>query len=111
MKFYLVDLFYEKSRESATIVLLGRQNRKRIVVNVHQFFPYFYITRKNMPQSLDEVKKELEHFPQLTRWLIDIKQETKIQYYRGKTLHVVKCTGKQPWLVPEVRLELKNWDV
>lgn len=99
----LLDARYEivqdRDSERAEIILYyrdltGRRNTHRI----KEYFPYFFVEANN-----GEITDVIASNKILSTWVISIEASIGKSYDGGKTLNIVKITGKTPWETPKIR--------
>ncbi|MFX1512461.1 MAG: DNA polymerase domain-containing protein [Promethearchaeota archaeon] len=101
LEFVLLDLDYLRigsSTDKRPLLRLFGQltDRKNIIVQISDFFPYFYTSATET--DLLRLKDSFFH-----EWVIKTETTTKSVYHGGKAFSLTKVTGKRPWEVPKLR--------
>ncbi len=112
--FWLIDVDYYRSGTTdgshAIIRLycrLAEHPQQFFIIEVEDFFPYFYV-RKKGEYSREDLVIQLKKYQSIEMWLLSIEKEEKRLYIGNKPVTVWKLTGKSPWKVPELRELLKK---
>ena len=105
---YMTDIDYERVEDKPVIRIFGRTSEGiPIQLQVNDFMPYLFIPHENKVQFEKLVKEN----QLLKDWLISTEKLSKIKYDGGKTIELLKCNGKRPWEVPDIRELLEENDI
>jgi DNA polymerase I len=111
---YMTDVDYERAEDKhqglshPVIRIFGRTSEGiPIQLQVDDFLPYLFIPHERKAQF----EKLVQNNQLLNDWLVSTEKLVKVKYDGGKTIALLKCAGKRPWEVPDVRELLEENDI
>ena len=101
ISFTLLDADYTvpSGQQNPIIQLWGKQENKRVEIQVEGFSPYFYVD-----SDVSNVQRIIEtELGLLKSWVKRLESCTKKIYFGGQQKKIVKIFGTKPYQVPKIR--------